>query len=124
MTPVQRSIVFSGAERYASLIVFLVATAVLSRMLTPKEFGTYAVANALTSIIAASFQEFGGANYLIQKRELSSTVVRTAFTITMAMSALVGGGLFALAGALSRLFEQSSLGDAIAVSALNFAFLP
>jgi len=124
MTPVQRSICFSAAERYANLIVFLVSTAVLSRLLTPKEFGIYAVANALTSIMAASFQEFGGANYLIQKHELSSADVRTAFTITLGVSVLTAMVLFELAGVLSRLFEQDNLGGAIAVSALNFLFLP
>src|SRR5262245_45832750 len=124
MTPVQRSIFFSAAERYASLGIFIVSTAVLSRLLMPKEFGIYAVANALTSIIAASFQEFGGANYLIQKHELSPANVRTAFTITLGVSALIAMVLFELAGVLSRLFEEDNLAGAIAVSALNFLFLP
>jgi O-antigen/teichoic acid export membrane protein len=94
---VQRSIFFSAVERYTSLVLFVVVTAVLSRLLTPKDFGTYAVANALIVVIAASFQEFGGANYLIQKRELSHASVRTAFTITFAISALVGVSLCVLA---------------------------
>lgn len=124
MTSVQRSIFFSAVERYASLVLFFVATAVLSRLLTPKEFGTFAVVNALTAVIAASFQEFGGANYLIQKRELPRASVRTAFTITLGISALIGMVLFASAGALSRFFEQDSLTNGIAVSALNFLFVP
>jgi len=124
MTSVPRSIFFSAVERYASLALFLVATAVLSRLLTPKEFGTYAVVNALTAVIGASFQEFGGANYLIQKRELSLASIRTAFTIMLGTSALVGAVLFSLADVLSRLFEQDSLRDGIAVSALNFLLVP
>jgi O-antigen/teichoic acid export membrane protein len=124
MTLVQRSIFFSAVERYSSLVLFLVATAVLSRLLTPKEFGTYVVANALTAVIAASFQEFGGANYLIQKRELSRASVRTAFTIMLVISALIGVALFALADGLSQFFEQASLRNGIAVSALNFLLAP
>ena len=124
MTPVQRSILFSAAERYASLMLFFVSTAVLSRLLTPKEFGIYAVVNALTSIIAASFQEFGGANYLIQKHDLSSADVRTAFTITLGVSVATTVVLFELSGVLARLFAQDDLGSAIAVSALNFLFVP
>jgi O-antigen/teichoic acid export membrane protein len=124
MTSVRRSIFFSAAERYASLVLFFVATAVLSRLLTPKEFGIYAVVNALTAVIAASFQEFGGANYLIQRRELSRANVRTAFTIMLGISALIGVALFALADALSQFFEQDSLRSGIAVSALNFLLVP
>lgn len=124
MTSVQRSIFFSAVDRYGSLVLFLVATAVLSRLLTPNEFGTYVVVNALTVVIASSFQEFGGANYLIQKRELPGASVRTAFTIMMVISALIGVALFALADGLSRFFGQAGLSGGIAVSALNFLLVP
>src|ERR1700758_4038218 len=86
MKSVQHSIFFSAIERYASGVLFFVTTAVLSRLLTPNEFGTFAVVNAITVVIAVSFQEFGGANYLIQKRELSRANIRTAFTVTLGLS--------------------------------------
>jgi O-antigen/teichoic acid export membrane protein len=124
MNSVQRSIFFSAVERYASLALFFLATAVLSRLLTPKEFGAFAVVNAITVVTTASFQEFGGANYLIQKPELSRASIRTAFTFTLGFSALIGTVLFASAGPLSRFFEQDSLANGIAVSALNFLLMP
>ena len=43
MNSVQRAIFFSAVERYASVVLFFVSTAVLARLLTPKEFGIYAV---------------------------------------------------------------------------------
>ena len=121
---VQRSIVFSAIERYGNLVLFLVTTAVLARLLTPAEFGIYAVVNAVTAVVAASFQEFGGGNYLIQKRDLSRASVQTAFTVTFGISVLVGLALLALSGVLSRLFEQESLQKGIAVSALSFLLVP
>jgi O-antigen/teichoic acid export membrane protein len=121
---VQRSIFFSAVERYGNLVLFLVTTAVLARLLTPAEFGIYAVVNAVTAVVAASFQEFGGANYLIQKRELSRADVRTAFTVTFGISALIGLALLALSDALSQLFEQESLREGIAVSALSYLLVP
>jgi O-antigen/teichoic acid export membrane protein len=124
MNSVHRSIFFSAVERYAGLALFLVSTAVLSRLLSPKEFGTYAVVNALTAVISASFQEFGGANYLIQKRELSPANIRTAFTITLGISALIGVSLYASAGAVSAFFEQDSLTHGIEVTALGFLLVP
>jgi O-antigen/teichoic acid export membrane protein len=124
MTSVQRSIFFCAVERYASLALFFVATAVLSRLLDPKEFGTFAVINALTTVMTASFQEFGGANYLIQKRELSRESIRTAFTITLGISALIGLVLVAFAGTVSRFFDHDNLTTGISVSALNFLLVP
>jgi O-antigen/teichoic acid export membrane protein len=124
MNSVQRSIFFSAVERYASLVLFFLSTAVLSRLLTPKEFGTFAVVNSITVVIAASFQEFGGANYLIQKHELSRANIRTAFTVTLGFSVLIGTVLFVTAGPLSRFFEQDSLANGIAVSALSFLLMP
>ncbi|MEH2507254.1 O-antigen/teichoic acid export membrane protein [Bradyrhizobium sp. AZCC 1578] len=121
---VHRSIAFSAIERYGNLVLFLVTIAVLARLLTPAEFGIYAVVNAVTAVVAASFQEFGGANYLIQKRELSRASVQTAFTVTFGISALVGLALLALSGVLSHLFEQESLQKGIAVSALSFLLVP
>jgi O-antigen/teichoic acid export membrane protein len=124
MSSVQRSIFFSAVERYASLLLFFVVTAVMSRMLAPKEFGIFAVVSAITTVITASFQDFGGPNYLIQKHDLSREAVRTAFTITLGISLLIGLALFASASLISRFFGQDSLSGGIAVSALNFLLIP
>jgi O-antigen/teichoic acid export membrane protein len=83
MNLLHRSILFSAVERYGSLLFFVASTAILSRLLTPAEFGIYALINAVTAILTASSQEFGGANYLVQKPTLSEENIRTAFTITV-----------------------------------------
>lgn len=124
MSSIERSIFFSAVDRYGNLALFFFATAVLSRLLSPAEFGVYAVVNAVAAVIAASFQEFGGGNYLIQKQSLSPDDIRSAFTVTCGISALVAVLLFVLAGPMSHLFAQDSLKRGIEVSALNFLVLP
>jgi O-antigen/teichoic acid export membrane protein len=124
MTPIHRSIFLSAVERYGSLLLFLFSTAVLSRLLAPGEFGIYAVINAVVAVIAASFQEFGGANYLIQKKALSQKHIRTAFTITFCISLIVGLTLFVCSDALVWFFRQDGLKAGITVSTLNFALTP
>ncbi|KRP91711.1 polysaccharide biosynthesis protein [Bradyrhizobium yuanmingense] len=124
MNSVERSILFSAADRYGSLILVFVATAILARLLSPAEFGVYAVVTAITTVIGASFFEFGGGNYLIQKRELSTADVRSAFTITLGISVAIALLLFVLAGPLSELFAQDSLRKGIQVAALNFVLVP
>jgi O-antigen/teichoic acid export membrane protein len=124
MTSIHRSIFFSAVERYGSLLLFLVSTAVLSRLLTPGEFGIYAVINAVVAVITASFQEFGGANYLIQKKVLSELNIRTAFTITFGISTVIGLALFLCSDGFVWFFRQDGLKVGIEVSALNFALTP
>src|SRR4051794_31749606 len=106
MSSIHRSIFLSTLERYGSMVLFLLSTAVLSRLLTPGEFGIYAVINAIITVIAASFQEFGGANYLIQKKSLSRENIRTAFTVTFLISTTVGSALFMGRDALVWFFKQ------------------
>jgi O-antigen/teichoic acid export membrane protein len=124
MNSVQRSILFSAADRYGNVVLFFIATAVLSRLLSPAEFGVCAFVSAVTAVIGASFQEFGGANYLIQKRELSPADVSSAFTVIFLFSVGVAVVLVLLAGPLSQLFVQDGLKGGIEVSALNFLLFP
>src|ERR1700726_690433 len=124
MTAIHRSIFFSAVERYGSLLLFFPSTAVLSRLLAPSEFGLYAVINAVVAVITVSFQEFGGANYLIQKKMLSEQNIRTAFTITFCISIIIGIALFICSDALVWFFRQDGLKAGIAVSILNFALTP
>jgi O-antigen/teichoic acid export membrane protein len=92
--------------------------------LAPSEFGVYAVINAVVVVITASFQEFGGANYLIQKKTLSQQNIRTALTITFCISIITGITLFLCSDALVWFFRQDGLKAGIAVSTLNFVLTP
>jgi O-antigen/teichoic acid export membrane protein len=124
MNSIHRSIFFSAVERYGSLFFFLISTAVLSRLLTPEEFGIFAVINALTAVTAASFQEFGGTNYLIQKNSLTEHNIRTAFTITMCLSVLFAITLFELRDVAAWFFSEERLKVGIAVATANFLLSP
>lgn len=124
MGAVHRSIFFSAAERYGGFALSVISTAVMARLLTPEEFGIFAVVSAIVVVITALSQEFGGANYLIQKTSLSTQNIRTAFTITFSLSVLIGLALFAMANEFANLFRQEALKSGIAVIAFNFALTP
>jgi O-antigen/teichoic acid export membrane protein len=124
MGQLHRSIFFAGIERYGSAVLFLVSTAVLSRLLIPVEFGICAVVSALIVPLMTSSQEFGGTNYLIQKPTLSEQDIRTTFTITFCLSVLLGIGLFGLRGALASFYAEPGPRTGISVVAANFALAP
>jgi O-antigen/teichoic acid export membrane protein len=124
MGSVQRSIFFSAIERYGGLLLFFISTAILSRLLAPVEFGIYAVVNAIVAIFAASFQEFGGANYLIQKQDLTDRDTRTAFTVTFCISIILAL-IFVVSGKVFVVFfKQDGLDIGMAVAGLNFLLTP
>ena len=124
MKHVYHSILFSALDRYGSLLFFLVSTGILARLLTPREFGIYSVVNAITTIVATSFQEFGGANYLIQKPSLTEQNIRTAFTIVFTMSATFTVLLFMLRDVIADFFSQPGMQVAVAISSVNFLLSP
>jgi O-antigen/teichoic acid export membrane protein len=124
MSQLNRSIFFSGVERYGGVFFSTVSTAVLSRLLTPAEFGLYAAVIALTTVATACSREFGGANYLIQKQTLSEQDVRTAFSITFCMSALLGAVFFELRDAVADFYSEEGLKTGITVFAASFLLIP
>jgi O-antigen/teichoic acid export membrane protein len=124
MTAVQRSFFFSSVERYASLVLTFFSTAILARLLTPGEFGVYAVVGAVTAVVSASFSEMGGANYLIQKSVLSKQDVRTAFTLNLSLSLAFGALLCLLAGLIGAWFGVHGVASGLRVAALGFVISP
>ena len=124
MTRVQRSILLSAAERYASVALFFVSTAILARLLSPREFGIYAVVNAITMVISVSAQEFGGANYLIQKETLSENNVRTAFTVTFSLSLVFAILLWQLGELFGGLYDIAGVAAGVKIAALGFLLSP
>ena len=65
---VRRSIAFSVVERYASIAIGLVTTIILSRLLTPTDFGIFSIAMSFV-MFADIFRDFGTGNYLLQARQ-------------------------------------------------------
>ncbi|MBB4200382.1 O-antigen/teichoic acid export membrane protein [Rhodoblastus sphagnicola] len=78
----------------------------------------------MTTVIALTTHEFGGANNIIQKAELSDLYVRTAFTVTFALSIAMGLGLYLMADAIGGWFKVEGVGAGVKIAALGFAVTP
>jgi O-antigen/teichoic acid export membrane protein len=119
VSTIRRSLVLSFAERYSELGLRLLSMVVLARLLTPAEFGTYAVAAAVIGI-ATVVAEFGLKNYLIQKDELSTGTLRAAFGFALVMGWSVAGLTFAVSEMLaaSNLIDPA-LTELLAILALS-----
>ena len=96
---------------------------VISRLLTPAETGIFAVA-AVFAAFASTFRDFGVAEFLIQEEELSSAIIRAAFTVNIAISWCMGLLLFFGASYVAEFYRSPGVADVMRVQAFNFFFIP
>jgi len=123
MSTVRRSLGFAFLERYLLIALQLLSFTLLARLLTPQQIGLYSVSMALISM-AQVIRDFGLANYLIQRKELSGEDVGSA----LGLSLLLGGGLFvginAAAPWIAEFYNDASLAHIVGVISINFLILP
>jgi O-antigen/teichoic acid export membrane protein len=84
---IRRSIAFSAVGRYASFAISFVTSIILSRLLSPQDFGIFSIAMSFV-LFADIFRDFGTGNYLIQTKQLTIQHLQSAFTILFGTSAL------------------------------------
>lgn len=123
MNTVRQSIAFSMVEKYLSQILLIATTAVMARILTPAETGLYMTANAVV-LLADNFRTFGVGVYIVQEKTLSRTLVRSAFTVTLALSLAMGAAIWLGAGSLAAFYATPELKTLLMVSALGFLAIP
>ncbi len=117
------SVLASAADRYASQGISLITIAIMSRILTPAETGLYMVANAFI-ILSDNFRTFGIGIYIVQEATLDRRAVRSAFTVTLALSLVVGLTVCGMADRIAAFYGEPELASLLSISALVFVVLP
>jgi O-antigen/teichoic acid export membrane protein len=120
---IRRSLAFAFADKTASTFMSVVSMAVVSRVLTPAEVGLFVVAITIIMLVEG-FRDFGVANCIIQEPELTPELVRTAFTLMAAMSAVLALAIFLAAPALAAFYGDDKLATLIRIATVAFLFAP
>ena len=120
---VRGALVWSFAERYASLIVNIASTMALARLLTPAQIGVYSVCAAFVTV-ATVLRDFGISEYLIQEKELTDDKLRAAYAGAIAIGWSVGLLALLARHPLAQALREPGVVDVIGILALNFAILP
>lgn len=123
MTSVRRSLAYSAADSYVSVAVYLASTVVISRLLTPEQIGVFAVAAAFAAF-ASTFRDFGVAEYLIQEKELTRDKIRSALTMNIAVSWLMGLLMLLGSQSVGDFYANAGIAAVMQVLAANFALIP
>lgn len=123
MSKIRSSLAYSTLDSYVGLVLQLASTVVLSRLLTPQEAGTFAVAMVFASL-ASTFRDFGVAEYLIQEKELDDDKLRAALSVNIGVSWFMAACMFGFAPSVAAFYRTPEITDVMRVQALNFMLIP
>lgn len=114
---VRRSLLWTYLAQAVSFFITFASTLIIARLVSPRDFGIYAMVNAITTVISV-FMGFQLAKYLTREAELTKEVLRSTFTVNVLASAvyiiaILGGGF-----ACFTYFDSIEVGKAMMVFAL------
>lgn len=113
----------SVATRYIEMLLVLVSTIVLSRLLTPEDFGIYSIAAAIVAI-GYTLRNFGVGQFLVQAENLTDDLVRAAFTLTLSVSWALGLLIALSASWLADYYQNPGVEQVMLFLSINFLILP
>ena len=98
---VRRSLLLSFSEKYVSLLIQVLATAVLARLLSPADYGVYGVALVIVSIITL-LRDFGAISFIMQERDLTEDRLRTVYGVSLVIGIVAGGAIAGASGSIAN----------------------
>jgi O-antigen/teichoic acid export membrane protein len=114
VTNLRRSLLFSFMERYAGIVIGMGMTMAGARMLTPADFGVFAVGMSVVMLLDV-LRDFGAGTYLVQLQTLDRNVVRSAFTVSCMISGSCAAALALAAVPLGQFYGEPGIGHVVLV---------
>jgi PST family polysaccharide transporter len=116
---VVRGITWTAVGTAVSNLGKLAVLAALGRLLSPTDFGTVAVATGVM-IFANAIRDLGVGSALVQHRDPGPAHLRTAFTVSLALTLVLAALTFAGAELLADAYNAPAAAPVIAVIAVLF----
>jgi O-antigen/teichoic acid export membrane protein len=110
---------WSYAGTIANVVLQIGVTATMSRLLPPAAFGVVAMGSAFLQFITY-FSQMGIGQALIQKKDLTDTDVRCAFTLTASLGVLCMGLAWLIAPLARHLLDSPVIVPAVRALAVSF----
>jgi len=123
MVTTRRALLLSFLDRYATLLIGILASAVLARLLTPADVGTYSVAAVLLALLS-TVRDMGAGQYLVQKVDLDRDAIRAVWALQLGVGLGLALVVLLLAVPVSRFYADERLLPLMAVLAMNYAVNP
>ncbi len=108
---------FSG--RLAIFFVLFVVGVILTRLLSPSEFGAFAIVIAIISM-SGIFVDLGFRSAIIQQHETTPKQLSTVFFLNLALGAALTTFFILVSGSIERFYEIPGLANYIAAASFVF----
>ncbi|MGK5037834.1 oligosaccharide flippase family protein [Janthinobacterium sp. LB3P118] len=123
MSATRHSFFFSFAEKYTVLLLGIIATMVLSRLLTPAEVGVYSLGAVLVAL-AQVVRDFGVGQYLTQEKQLDAVKLRAALATSLLVAWLLAVLVLLASAPLAQFYGEPRLTLVLRLLAINFLLIP
>lgn len=117
------ALIFSLIEKNLSLIIRFGSSIILARLLTPEDFGIFAIATTFI-FFAETIQQVGIPNYILKEDKLDSQKLSSAFLLMMSIGVLVAASLFISASSIAHFYGSSDLSYLIQLTAITLVIAP
>lgn len=111
------AVLWTATQKWLARIGGFVTIAILTRLLTPEDFGVVAAATAILPVTYL-LADLGFSTYVVQAKEVDRRMLSTAFWFSLAVSIVLAAGLVAAAPVLAAIFGSPESADVLRVLAL------
>lgn len=112
------SVAWMTAAKWVQRLGGLATVVLLTRMLSPEDFGLAAAATTLTPLVYV-LADGGFSAYIVQADDADEETLSTAFWFSIIAGLVLTGGVIACTPLLSQLFDLPELGPLLRVMALS-----
>ena len=110
-------------QRAVSVVFTFGSVTIISRLLTPAEIGIFSIAMGFFALIQM-LRDFGVTEFVVQEKNVSEPLVRTVFTMNLAIAWSLGVLVFSSSGAVGRFYGDLGVAHVLRVMSLVFILLP
>jgi len=119
----RRALALSFLDRYASHVLGVISIVTLSRLLTPREIGLYAVTMVFVSLVS-TLRDFGAGQYLVQEKDLTVARIRAVWSLQLGLGCALCALVIGCRAPVARFFGEPEIESIMLIVALNFAVSP
>lgn len=123
MSRIRQAVIYSSLSRYGLQLLGLVSTMLVSRLLTPAEIGTFAVASAIVMVMA-QFRMLGAGGYLVREEFIDENKVRSALGLTLLISWGLGCFILISAIPMAAFYNIPAVAPIFAILSVSFFLAP
>lgn len=114
-------VLYTGISKYAGMVISLIITAILSRLLSPDDFGIVAVATVIFTFFGL-ISDLGIAPAIIQDKQLDNEDINNLFSFTFWLSLLISILFFLSAGVIATYYASPHLVNICRILSVSLFF--